>query len=181
MPIPTLQTHCQHCRCCRLVTDTTVNAADPLLADCCLTTTNAAVPPPCGSPPPSSMSPHQCPCFTNCRLQGGDHIHCAGSAINALGRGEFWRCRDRKDKDSGNGCGDGDALGRANVQVRARAADGPLCARRSAWRSGKKGEEEVDNDDDVQPYFGNAREGVAWATPLQTQPGGALVDWAAPS
>jgi hypothetical protein len=35
----------------------------------------------------------------------------------------------------------------------------------------KEGGGEVDDDDDVQPYFGNAREGVAWATPLQTQAG----------
>ncbi len=51
------------------------------------------------------------------------------------------------------------------------AADGPSCTRRSAWRSGKKGEEEVNNDDDVQPYFGDAQEGVTWATALQTQAG----------
>jgi hypothetical protein len=67
--------------------------------------------------------------------------------------------------------GNGDALGRANVQARARAAYGPSCAQRLAWQSGKKGEEEVDDDDNVQPYFGNAQEGVAWATPLQTQVG----------
>jgi hypothetical protein len=58
---------------------------------------------------------------------------------------------------------------RAKVQARARVADGPLCARCLAWRSSEKGEEEVDDDDDVQPYFGDAREGVVWATPLQTQ------------
>ncbi len=58
-----------------------------------------------------------------------------------------------------------------NVQARGRAADAPLCAQRLAWRSGEKGEEEVEDDDDIQPYFGNAREGVAWATPLQTQAG----------
>jgi hypothetical protein len=52
-----------------------------------------------------------------------------------------------------------------------RTADGPSCAQRSAWQSGKKGEEEVDNDDNVQPYFGDVQEGVAWATPLQTQAG----------
>ncbi len=78
---------------------------------------------------------------------------------------------NRKDKDGGGGCGDGDALGRANVQARARAANGPSCPQRSAWQSGKKGEEEVNDDNKVQPYFGNAREGVAWARPLQTQAG----------
>jgi hypothetical protein len=58
-----------------------------------------------------------------------------------------------------------------NVQARVRAADGPLCTQRSAWQSGEKGEEEVDNDVDIQPYFGDAQEGVAWAMPLQTQAG----------
>jgi hypothetical protein len=51
------------------------------------------------------------------------------------------------------------------------AADGPSCAQRLTWRSGKKGEEEVNDDDDIQPYFGDAWEGVAWAMPLQTQVG----------
>jgi hypothetical protein len=50
-------------------------------------------------------------------------------------------------------------------------ANGPSCARRSAWRSGKKGEDEVDDDNDIQPYFSNAQEGVAWDMPLQTQAG----------
>jgi hypothetical protein len=36
---------------------------------------------------------------------------------------------------------------------------------------GEKGEKEVDDDNDVQPYFGDAREGVAWAMPLQTHVG----------
>ncbi len=55
--------------------------------------------------------------------------------------------------------------------MRARGDDGPSCTRLLAWRSGKKGEEEVDDDNNVQPYFGNAWEGVAWAMPLQTQAG----------
>jgi hypothetical protein len=91
--------------------------------------------------------------------------------MHALGGGENRRCHDREDKDAGGGCGEGNVLGRAKVQARVRATDGPLCARRLAWRSGKKGEEEFDDDDDVQPYFGDAREGVAWAMPLQTQAG----------
>jgi hypothetical protein len=91
--------------------------------------------------------------------------------MHTLGEGEIRRSCDHEDKDGGGGCVNGDVLGRANVQVRARAADGPSCARHLAWRSGKKGEEEVDNDDNVQPYFGVAREGVAWAMPLQTQAG----------
>jgi hypothetical protein len=91
--------------------------------------------------------------------------------MNALGRGEIGCHCNRKDKDCGGGCGNGDALGRANVQARARAADGPLCAQRSAWWSGEKGEEEVNNDNNIRPYFGDAREGVAWAMPLQTQEG----------
>jgi hypothetical protein len=37
--------------------------------------------------------------------------------------------------------------------------------------SGEKGEEEVNDDNNVQPYFGDVREGVAWATLLQTQAG----------
>ncbi len=41
------------------------------------------------------------------------------------------------------------------------------------WPGGvaRKGKKEVDNDDDIQLYFGNAQAGVAWATPLQTQVG----------
>jgi hypothetical protein len=61
--------------------------------------------------------------------------------------------------------------GGAKVQARAKAANGPSCTQRSAWQSGKKGEEEVDDDNNVHPYFSNAREGVAWAMPLQTQAG----------
>ncbi len=60
---------------------------------------------------------------------------------------------------------------RTKTAAVAGAADGHSCARRSAWRSGKKGEVEVDNDNNIQPYFGDAGEGVAWATHLQTQAG----------
>ncbi len=35
----------------------------------------------------------------------------------------------------------------------------------------REGGEEVNDDIDVQPYFGDAWKGVAWATPLQTQAG----------
>ncbi len=37
------------------------------------------------------------------------------------------------------------------------------------WR--EKGGEEVNDDNNVQPYFGDVWEGVGWATPLQTQVG----------
>ncbi len=91
--------------------------------------------------------------------------------MHALGGGEIRRRRDRKDKDGSGGCSNGDALGRANAKARARAVNGPSCTRCLAWWSGEKGEEEVNNDDNVQPYFGDAREGVVWAMPLQTQAG----------